>query len=459
MMKRIWHVAWREFVSTVATKAFVIGVLVFPAIISLMIVVIPMVINAKPPAVQGEVAVIDHTGVVFDAVKEGLTPDAFLARQEKIRKAVDELTPDSVKVAASASGQNVGDKAVEAIAGDVPNLEIVRLGEGADITVEKKKLAPPEGQEATRLALLVIAKDAVDKSGETFGSYQFYKAQLDDRIAEAIEDAVEDAIIDARIGHLGMNPDDVRQLTRVRGAETFTVTEEGIQKTNKVLDELLPAAFMALLLMSVMTGGQYLMTTTIEEKSSRVVEVILSAVSPLELMTGKILGQMAVGFLLLAIYAGMGIAALVSFSLLGLVDLTLFIYLGIFYVIAYFVIASLMAAIGAAVNELREAQSLMTPVMLIVMLPWMLWFWIAREPDSMFATIASFVPPINTFVMMLRMSSSAPPPLWQVWVSIGIGILSVWAALWFAAKVFRIGLLMHGKPPDFKTLIQWVRMA
>jgi len=201
------------------------------------------------------------------------------------------------------------------------------------------------------------------------------------------------------------------------------------------------------------------LTTTVEEKSSRVVEVLLSAVSPMQLMTGKVIGQMAVGLLLLAIYSGMGVASLVSFALLGLVDLSLLFYLGIFYVIAYFVIGSLMAAVGAAVNEMREAQTLMTPIVMCMMVPWLLWLPITRSPDSNFSVFMSFLPPINPFVMMLRMTSTTPPPLWQVWLSITIGIGSAFAALWFAAKVFRIGLLLHGKPPTFRTLVKWVRMA
>ncbi len=459
MMRRILQIALREFLSTAATKAFVLGVMVFPAIIGLLIIVMPMVINAKPPAIEGEIAVIDRTGVVFEGVAAGLAPEAFAARRERIREKVEEVTPEAVKQLQAGQGGDMAERTADMVLGDVPKLTVTPLSLDADIEAEKSQLVATEGESAGRLALLVIDADAVARGPEGFGGFEFYKSKLDDRISESIEDAVRTAIVDARILELGMEPQSVRELTRVEKAKAFTVTEKGVQKTNEVLNALLPAAFMALLLMSTMTGGQYLMTTTIEEKQSRVVEVLLSAVSPLELMTGKILGQLAVGFVLLAIYAGMGIASLFSFALLGLVDFKLFIYLGIFYVISYFVFASLMAAIGAAVNELREAQSLMTPVMLLVMLPWMLWFWIAREPDSLFAVITSFVPPINSFVMMLRMSSSAPPPLWQVWLSIGIGVLSVWGALWFAAKVFRIGLLMHGKPPSFKTLVQWVKMA
>ena len=104
-------------------------------------------------------------------------------------------------------------------------------------------------------------------------------------------------------------------------------------------------------------------------------------------------------------------------------------------------------------------RMMMMPIMLIIMTPWIFWFPISREPNSTFSTVISFVPPVNSFTMLLRMASNSPPPWWQVWLSIGIGVASVGAALWFAAKVFRIGLLMYGKPPNLATLVRWARAA
>jgi ABC-2 type transport system permease protein len=131
----------------------------------------------------------------------------------------------------------------------------------------------------------------------------------------------------------------------------------------------------------------------------------------------------------------------------------------IFFVIMYLVFGSLMMAVGSAVNEMREAQGLMMPLMLLQIIPWILWMPISRNPNSTLSIIMSFLPPVNTFGMLLRMASSAPPPWWQVWLSIGIGVASVFVAIWFAAKVFRIGLLMYGKPPNIGTLIRWARSA
>jgi ABC-type Na+ efflux pump permease subunit len=237
------------------------------------------------------------------------------------------------------------------------------------------------------------------------------------------------------------------------------VTAEGEDRTNEILNRMVPMALMGLLLMSVMTSGQYLLTTTIEEKSNRVVEVLLSAVSPMELMVGKILGQFAVGLLVLALYLGLGLIAMLSFASLGLLDPTLIVFLLIFFLLAYLSVGAFMAAIGSAVNELREAQGLMTPVMMIIMIPWFLWMPISRNPNSALAMVLSFVPPLSNFVIMLRLASSTPPPLWQTLLAILAGLAGVMASLWFAARVFRIGLLMYGKPPNLATLIRWARIG
>src|SRR6185295_18773559 len=117
--------------------------------------------------------------------------------------------------------------------------------------------------------------------------------------------------------------------------------------------------FMILLWVSVLVGGQGLLLSTIEEKSSRVMEVLLSAVSPMQLMVGKILGQMAVALLILIAYGGLGMSGLIVFALMDLIEPIKLVWFGCYFLIAFFSIASIMAAIGASVNEMREAQTLM----------------------------------------------------------------------------------------------------
>ena len=256
-----------------------------------------------------------------------------------------------------------------------------------------------------------------------------------------------------------MQADEIRKLMQVSAAKSEIVSRKGTQGKNEVARMLLPIGFMVLILMAVMAGGQQLMTSTIEEKSSRVIEVLLAAVSPTELMAGKIIGQMAVGALMLLIYGGLMAVGLVAFSLLGMIQFSSLIYMLVFFVLSSLTIASLMAAIGAAVNEIREAQGLLTPVMLVIMLPMMFMGPIAADPNSTLATVLSFCPPVSPFVMMMRIGAAAPPPDWQVWLAILVNAVAAVVSVWLAGKVFRIGLLMNGKPPNLLTLWRWVRMA
>jgi ABC-type Na+ efflux pump permease subunit len=462
-MKKIAYVAIREFLATVATKGFVIGLVIMPIVILVTIVGMRFLFTEEAPRIEGEVAVIDPTGEVYERLQDYLQPEAIAERRDDFKELIAENTPEQLATLSGAAGaDDARQGALEMILGQVPKLDVVELATTTDVDQAKDPLHQGKAKDGGRLALVVVHDDAVVKAAEAerYGRYDlFVREKLDDRLVDEIKDGMWNAIVDARVAHAGLDRDYIDSLTRVGRIKSRTVTASGEEETNEILNALLPMAFILLLFASVMTGGQSLMTTTVEEKSSRVVEVLLSAVSPMQMMTGKIIGQMFVGFLVLAVYAGMGIAGLITFAMLGQIELLHLLYLFIFYLIAYFVIASLLAAIGAAVNEMREAQSLMGPVMIILMIPWVLWMPISRNPDSTFSVIASFVPPINPFVMLIRITSSSPPPAWQVWLSIAIGCVAVYAAIWFAAKVFRVGVLMYGKPPNFATLIKWVRMA
>jgi ABC-2 type transport system permease protein len=443
-MSKVWQIAAREFVATVFTKGFVIGLLIVPLIGALLALILPRLFNENSLTVEGEIAVVDPTGVVLPRVRAEL---AERRSGSGVAALIDR---------ARAGGAE--DVVLDAL-GATTNLTLVERSARAGVEQEKRWLTET-GAGPRHLALVVVHENAVEPGAAGFGSYDLYvPSRQDQRVEITVQSLLREAILDARAELRGLDREELARVLTVPRVSSVSVSADGERDTVFGVNMVIPIAFMGLLLMGVMFAGQGMLTTTVEEKSNRVMEVLLSAVSPMQLMGGKLLGHMAISLLAMSLYLAVGLVALASFSLFGLLDFRLIGYLLIFYLIAFFTIGSLMMAAGAAVNDMREAQQLMIPLTMVTIVPWLLWMPIVREPSGTLAVVVSFVPPVNSFGMLLRLASSSPPPAWQVWLSIGIGVAGVFAAVWFAAKVFRVGILMFGKAPNLMTLIKWVRAA
>lgn len=440
-MKKILLVAKREFLTTVGNKGFIIGLLIMPALGFTMLKLMPRIMNAPSPQIHGEVAVIDPANVIGD-LRTALDPATIRAR--RMREATG----------APFSGA----------AGSIPALRLIERPGSADTqAIQKEKdwllaKAPDENH----LALIVLHPDAVVRTSEKneYGTYDLYvSSSLNDDTESLIHEALRQSLVSARLRAGSLDQAAVEATMRVRQPASVIVAAGGEQKSQRGFKRVLPFVLSLLMFMGVMIGGQTLMMSTIEEKSSRVVEVLLAAIAPIDLMAGKLIGQLTVGLIVMSVYISLGVYALHTFSMLDVLDPLLVVYLLAFFVITYAVFGALMMSIGAAVNQIADAQSLMGPLMLLLILPYMLSPIIGRNPNSTFSIAISFIPPVNTFAMMSRLASDAPPPMWQVLLTIAVGIGAACSAVWFAAKIFKVGLLMHGKPPNIATLIRWARQA
>jgi ABC-2 type transport system permease protein len=467
-MKKILTVAWREYKATVLTKAFLIGVLLAPVIMIVSIVAITLLQNFKPPAVKGTIAIMDQTSKAAGSGDKPLVFDAVVGKLsvEAMRKEAEERGKKLAEVAKSVAGDTQIPGAAGAIAAassaeKLPEFTIKAISEGAELEAFRKGLVDSNVFEGGNLALVTIPPGAVVKSTNGgFESFQMaFNAKLDTRARSPIEDAVERSIVDARMKLAGLDPAQVRAITATPSSKSVELTAKGEKSSSAIAQFLLPVAFMMLLWISVFSGGQSLLTNTIEEKSNRVMEVLLSAVSPFQLMVGKIVGQMGAGLTLLCLYSGAGIISLVLMARNDLVQPWQVVCLLGFFLIAYCIIASLFAAVGSAVSDLQEANTLLGPVMIIVMMPMLLMFPIMQSPSGTLAKVLSFTPPVSPFVMVLRVSSTEPPPAWEVIVSAVVGVITAFGMMWMASKIFRVGVLMYGKPPSFGTLLKWIRMA
>ena len=418
-----------------------------PVLMVILGLVVPRVLASRSPPVDGEIAVLDPGGSVVAPLRAALAPDAIRTRRQLgLQQRVEQVAPGW--------GGAAGGTALTV----VPTLRVLEPAAGADLAAEKRWL----GTASPALAVIVVHADAVAPVAATgeYGSYDLYIApSLDEATEEVLRDALRQTLVDLRLAARGLASSTVAAMLRVDRPHAVTVGAAGQQQARRGLDRALPFVLGLLVFIGVIMGGQALMTSTIEEKSSRIVEVLLAAVSPLELMWGKLVGQLGVGLLVMSVYVALGLLALAQFAVLGLLNPVLIVYLFVFFLLTYLVFGALMMAIGAAVNQVADAQPLMGPIMLLLIAPYVMAPVIGRAPNSTFSIVASFVPPVNTFAMLARLSSGTPPPFWQVALTILVGLAAAALAVWFAAKIFKIGLLMHGTPPSYATLLRWARSA
>ncbi len=459
-MRKVLDVAIREYRATTLTKAFLFGVVLFPLIVYAIIAIAAPLFDSPDKRLQGTVAVYDRSAdsrPIEGALREAFNPEkmqaAYDARVDNAIAMIErETTSRGIELSAEQRAIAIAQLKRKLPEGPT-DVQIRRLENEAEIEPAKQDVRNGE-----LLAVVDVASDAL-QAGGVYAI--FTPPDLASELSSDLKRTIERSIVDVRLERAEYDPANVRELMAPPSAKQVTITDEGeTEKSAEIAQFLVPAAFMLLLWIAAFSGGQYLLTTTIEEKSSRVMEVLLSAVSPMQLMTGKIVGQLAVGITIIGIYVALGLFAANRFGFLSLIPLDKLVWLGLYFLMAFFLIGAVMAAIGSAVNELREAQSFMSVIMLAFMAPMFLFMPIIQGPNSTFSTVASFIPPLTPFVMVLRLGQTTEViPMWQIALSMVVGWGAVLVAIWGAAKIFRVGVLMYGKPPTPATLIKWIRYA
>jgi len=455
-MNKVLWIAWREFKHTALTKAFIVAAIFVPLLIVGSIYLLGPLLKPRIAPLKGTLVVVAGSTTVTDAVRDEMSPDRIRERQERSRDRRERRFGSAGAPGSEAEMVNPAEVMAEVM--PLPSVEVkVEAAEaGADVEALKNKVRVGE------IIAVAVVKDDALAAGQSEATNTFDLFVASDSAPNhttMFEDALSDAIVRLRVGGVGLDMENTRWLMRRPDANTRRVAEDGGEASENVAAKMIiPMAFMTLLWIATFSSGNYLLTSTIEEKSNKVIEVLLSAVSPLQLMAGKIIGQAGVAFILLLMYGGLGIAALIAFAMMDLVPIIHLVYLLVFFVMGFFMVASMMAGVGSAVSELREAQSLITPVMMLLMIPLILWLPITENPNGVLATVTSFIPPLIPFVMILRVTAASEPvPLWQIISSIVVGYAWMFVMIWMCAKIFRVGVLMYGKPPNPLELLRWVR--
>jgi ABC-2 type transport system permease protein len=280
-----------------------------------------------------------------------------------------------------------------------------------------------------------------------------------------LERALAEAFMRVRLTREGLDPSHLSLIMRDVDLKTMRLSDQGARE-DRGAGFLFSTVLLFAIYTSVFMWGQALMTSVIEEKTNRVVEVMVSSVSPETLLAGKMLGVGAAGLTqlmawattvgLIGLYVG-GSAAAGGARVPEVGAGVLVAFVG-FFLLGFFLYGSLYAAVGAAVNSMQEAQNLILPLLLPVIMAMMFFPMVLRSPDSTLSVALSLVPLMAPLIMFLRISVLMPP-LWQVALSVLLTLLAIWGVIWTAARIYRVGILMYGKRPTFPEIVRWVRQS
>lgn len=298
----------------------------------------------------------------------------------------------------------------------------------------------------------------------------YYSRSAGDFIdASLISRALRLALSQRELASHGFSPAQAKTLLGPVNVDTVHIDKQGSNRSNGFGAFMLPFLLMFAIYMTVFIYGLYVMRSVLEEKSSRIVEVLLGSVTPMQLMAGKIIGVGAVGLTQIAIWAAAAsILGTGGFSLarqllgdsmkdahVSTVALVLF---PVFFILGYATYACLYAAIGAMVNSDEEAQQLQFPITMPLVLCMVFSMSIIRDPNSPIAFWLSMFPLTSPIIMFVRISVSMPP-IWQILLSIAISLASLYGLVWLTSRIYRIGILMYGKRPTLPEILKWIRYA
>ncbi|MEO6708587.1 MAG: ABC transporter permease [Planctomycetota bacterium] len=515
---KTWLVALREYTENLRTKTFWLGIMSFPVILIIATVVPSILAKAKDvrryavidrsdwllPAIEERAQYDDVLKMLKFLQKQALKGDSAIAKMpEALRGVAKGLETKSIKQLESmarigtALGKSFANLQAVPKAGDPEQRE--DLGEQMVAMLTWLSTLSPEEARSFKAGIKRERYERVEIPAGTADPEAWARSQMESKrglfayfvlgptpldsndgfkyvsnnrtdqdLREWIARLSSEEIEARRFDKEQIDPDVARRIQAPVHFDERQIDEHGQEKevsTKDIIRQWAPLVFVYLLWVSIFTIAQLLLTNTIEEKSNRIIEVLLSSISPLELMTGKILGIAATGLTTIVCWVAFFLVGLklapTLMDLPGDVDLTILISdpsfllsFVVYFLLGFLLYASMMVGIGSACNSIKEAQNLMSPIMVLLMLPLLAMMPVGQDPNGTLARVLSFIPPFTPFVMMNR--AAGPPETWEYVATTALLLVSVVLAFFAAAKVFRVGILMTGKPPKMGEIFRWV---
>ncbi len=450
-MRKFIAVVKHEYKKIVLKWTFLIGTLLFPVIGACFAFVPALIFSLKGEPTR--IVIVDNSAKIAPRVKENLSAEAIAAKgEDAARNAQREITaPQNDRMKDSARAAAGGFVFVDyPSAGKQPDQIRKEL---TDMAVDKK------------IDAYVLIPDKYDADDAKF---EFLSRKAGDFVAgELVKTAVNDAVRSQRLANASISETAVRELSKKVQLDAKAIDEKGREKNT---DALLAASFIIGLMIYITLAiyGQVIMAAVVEEKETRIAEILFSSARPFELMLGKLVGVGLAGLTQLGIWV-LSLAALLAFFavqsnlsplLSGLPHFTplMVVYFLVFFLLGYFIYASIFALIGSMVTTVQEGGQFAFPPIMVLLTGFYLSFAVIRDPNStlsFWASVAPFFAPITMPVRIL----AETPPFWEIALSIGVNVIAITFLVWLAARVYRIGMLMYGKRATIPEVWKWIRQA
>ena len=455
MDPKLLAVIKREYLQQVRAKAFWIATFLIPTLF--LVFVFIQVALQKTLVAKGRIGVVDLSGRLYEP----------LVAEYKARPSDEEADqPQKDEKAAKVDEKSVTEKMNESRNPKITTrLDLFKVDATPETLPEVRKRLNKDVQSEKIKAYIVLTPKTLE-TGHAEWRAQSVKAELVMR--EQIASLLSRAATKERLKDRGVDPKvyDAARLRVDLEAHEAKEIESGESGKNVGMNLAISGVFFFLIYISIFVYGAYIMRGVLEEKNNRIVEVIVSSIRPTTLMLGKILGIGLVGLTQYAVWASLAIAialpgvAAVAGMGEGLPHIpvaTIGAFV-LFFLLGYFLYASLYAALSAPFNTEQEAQQfVMIPGMMLILTS-TTWFFAYNQPNGRLATVLSFFPFTAPLMMFMRISVQTPP-LWQIGVSVALLAATIFLVAWFAGRVYRVGILMYGKKPTLPEIFRWARQA
>jgi ABC-2 type transport system permease protein len=455
-MNKLLAVIKREYIQRVRTKLFVIMTVIGPVLLMVFTVVPGMLMTKKFGHTR--IAIIDQTagGKLYESIRGSLL--------KRDRGAADEAPP-KVSDTVNSNSQERMENAAKAIPGNF-SIEAVALN-GRSLDDVRKELSGRVAKEELE-GYLIIPADLLT-NGES--SPVYYARNMSDVMTrEQIQSGINGAVRRQRLLAAGVNEKAIEQLSKSPGLTVYPVNAKGEEgaKESGAAGFVLVFIIAFLIYITVLLYGQVILGAVVEEKETRIAEILFSSVRSKTLMLGKLIGVSLVALTQLGIWgiafialSAYGVSAMASQGLEGMnfhLPPLFFVCFVLFFALGYFIYATLYLLVGSMVTTTQEGGQVAMPIIFLLMTGLYLSFPVMQSPNSSLAFWISMVPFFSPIVMVVRIISQTPP-LWQIGLSLLIGLITVMLLLWLAARIYRVGMLMYGKKATIPEVMRWVRQT